>query len=333
MKIKNFFKKHSVAIGACVIMALICLLSWYVVGQGGGEVFTSIGQNMNVIGDFTVGGNVGIGTTSPGGKLQISTDSESYSEPSAPFTIKGVTDSNKILAMGFHTTGNVGWIQSVQYGTETKPLALQPNGGNVGIGTTSPGAKLDVNGTTYARWGGAGASGLYDRASKNTGNFLININGWGCCNWGLITDHSILALNYLVHSDERMKNNIKKIDQHEGIKFIKEVDPVHFYWKDDDKNSSFPSQGYIAQQVYAAEFPNLINIVPDERMQFSSGIFNGKQVDSPEGFSLNVNYEGVIPYLHAASREIIEYSYALESRIDVLEKIIDELCAEIEELK
>ena len=95
---------------------------------------------------ITSTGNVGIGTTTPGSKLQVSTDSASYGETSAPFTIRGVTDSNKILALGFHTTDNVGWIQSTQYGTAVKPLVLQPLGGNVGIGTASPQSILDSRG-------------------------------------------------------------------------------------------------------------------------------------------------------------------------------------------
>ena len=99
---------------------------------------------------ITSTGNVGIGTTTPGSKLQVSTDSASYGETSAPFTIRGVTDSNKILALGFHTTDNVGWIQSTQYGTAVKPLVLQPLGGNVGIGTTSPTSPLQIQSLTTA---------------------------------------------------------------------------------------------------------------------------------------------------------------------------------------
>jgi hypothetical protein len=51
------------------------------------------------------------------------------------------------LSMGFDAGGEVSWIQSERNSlAETRALLLNPNGGNVGIGTTSPGSKLDVNG-------------------------------------------------------------------------------------------------------------------------------------------------------------------------------------------
>lgn len=90
------------------------------------------------------GGNVGIGTTEPGGKLTVSQDKTEYGETTNHLRLQGATDPNKMLSLGFHTTDNVGFIQSVQYGTAAKPLALQPNGGNVGIGTTAPGSQLAV---------------------------------------------------------------------------------------------------------------------------------------------------------------------------------------------
>jgi len=43
------------------------------------------------------------------------------------------------------------WMQVQRSNSATAyNLLLQPTGGNVGIGTTSPGTKLDVNGTTRA---------------------------------------------------------------------------------------------------------------------------------------------------------------------------------------
>ena len=45
-------------------------------------------------------------------------------------------------------TNNYGWIQSVTTGGAYWKLALNPSGGDVGIGTTAPAYKLDVNGTT-----------------------------------------------------------------------------------------------------------------------------------------------------------------------------------------
>jgi hypothetical protein len=116
-------------------------------------------------------GNVGIGATAPTTKTQITADSAGYGETTqAQLSITGSTDTNKRLALGFNTTDNVGWIQSVQFGTSVKPLALQPNGGNVGIGTVNPGAKLDVMAIT------GGGFGLKVSNAGSTGNVLANFN-------------------------------------------------------------------------------------------------------------------------------------------------------------
>jgi hypothetical protein len=89
----------------------------------------------------TNGGNVGIGTTSPGFKLQATADSTS-----GQFAVTGSSNTNKQLRVGFNTTSDYGLIEAVIDGTGFKNLALQPNGGNVGIGTINPTKKLHVAG-------------------------------------------------------------------------------------------------------------------------------------------------------------------------------------------
>ena len=91
-------------------------------------------------------GNVGIGTTVPTrGKLQIDKDSTYNSESTGGlYLLGGATDTGLIL--GADATNDVAYIQSVQQGTSftTRPLALNPNGGNVGIGTTAPETNLHL---------------------------------------------------------------------------------------------------------------------------------------------------------------------------------------------
>ena len=76
-------------------------------------------------------GNVGIGTTSTLAKLHVAANA-TYQQ-----YLTG-TDINQQLRLGYDTTNNVGKIQSVQVGVGFKDLVLQPEGGNVGIGTSSP---------------------------------------------------------------------------------------------------------------------------------------------------------------------------------------------------
>ena len=101
---------------------------------------------------ITDGGNVGIGTISPATKLHVSgtvglpsaelltntTDSSEFVfYPAAVGTVFGVTNAKDILFGGYTTPSALsGWTERMRITTT----------GLVGIGTTSPGAKLDVNG-------------------------------------------------------------------------------------------------------------------------------------------------------------------------------------------
>ena len=91
-------------------------------------------------------GNVGIGTTSPGSKLEVNSGG---SDSVARFTSTDararilISDNNDISYFGTY-------IGTTFLGPDDTPSGNTINvlsTGNVGIGTTSPGAKLDVQGT------------------------------------------------------------------------------------------------------------------------------------------------------------------------------------------
>ena len=82
-------------------------------------------------------GNVGIGTASPEGKLQIIDANQDANGGTLALGPKGQSN----LRLGYDT--NYSWVQS--HGG--KPLAINPIANNVGIGTTNPSHKLEVNGT------------------------------------------------------------------------------------------------------------------------------------------------------------------------------------------
>jgi hypothetical protein len=104
-------------------------------------VMGSFAQNTLVV----TGSKVGIGITNPTPKLEI-VSSVTGLEPSI-LTLRTSTASNSYLTqIGLNSSG-YGYLQ-IQQATSTYdiPLAIQPNGGKVGIGITNPSYPLVVRG-------------------------------------------------------------------------------------------------------------------------------------------------------------------------------------------
>ncbi len=87
-------------------------------------------------------GNVGIGTTAPGQKLSINGDVG---------VMTGILYANDIASYsGAMSVGPIGSSELKLRTSGTEKMRIQPNG-YVGIGTTSPGFHLDVNGAIVSR--------------------------------------------------------------------------------------------------------------------------------------------------------------------------------------
>ena len=125
---------------------------------------------------ITSAGNVGIGTTSPNAKLAlisgqrgISVDKGGYSSTSSNLS---ECRTNYAFAYdtlrsgsttGFFITNvgtNVPGMQAVNSSNNAENISIQPYGGNVGIGTTTPEELLHVDGTI--KWEGVGTEGFLD---------------------------------------------------------------------------------------------------------------------------------------------------------------------------
>ncbi len=102
-------------------------------------------------------GNVGIGTTAPDGKLSVLKDATLTDETSYALKLREATGTGELMmVMGPVSGSSAGVIQTGVTGTTwTSNLALQPNGGDVAIGTTTASDKLHVEGTIRASSGGS----------------------------------------------------------------------------------------------------------------------------------------------------------------------------------
>jgi hypothetical protein len=133
----------------------------------------------NLVSSITMlsNGNVGIGTTSPAFKTTISADitkSGDINPGTAQLSLEGATTPGKRMILGYDTNSNgFGFIKAGNYGVTWTALSLQPDGGNVGIGTSSPNYKLDVAGYINIFTGNGLRWGSGDAEIINSGYNLL----------------------------------------------------------------------------------------------------------------------------------------------------------------
>lgn len=128
---------------------------------------------------------VAVGTTSPVSAspgLDITADASS--QLTGHLMMKRVSPNDRMrLTLGMHT-GNYGFIQAYENSIGGLVLALQPNSGTVGIGNTSPGAKLQID-TTVATTKGLIVKGFTSQSANLTewqnsaGTVLSAVNSAG----------------------------------------------------------------------------------------------------------------------------------------------------------
>jgi hypothetical protein len=189
---------------------------------------------------MTIRGNglVGIGTTNPSvrlhlvGSLRVD-DGEIQSW--GPITIRPDVDNTGDDVVRFvDSTGN-------------ETMRIHSNS-NVGIGTTSPRALLEV------------------RSNAITGAIITNISGGYFSDWpgtwqgGLATwdicANRILATKFRTASDERLKRDIQPLDASWELQRLMSLRPVSYYWRD-EQLSQERQYGFIAQDLREV-FPELV---------------------------------------------------------------------------
>lgn len=194
-------------------------------------------------------GYVGIGTTSPGYKLDVAGVIHSTVDNGDCFRVGNdatINDINQTNGLGIYGASNPN-VGNLKLGFNG-PL-LYGNDLTLGINTNEGGAYLRVNG-----------NGNQNTAiiEATDGQFSTDWpSGWG---GGLATNDicaSGIKYSTLVNrSDERLKKDIKSLNDMDAIEKIKQLRPVSYYWKDPKLGNALHF-GFIAQEVEKV-FPNLV---------------------------------------------------------------------------
>jgi len=145
--------------------------TWENVNGDGGEV--------DFQADLVVEGNVGMGMANPQGPLQVQLPAWTNRDTDSQHVIlSNAADLNAGLRFGFNRASMIGSVNVLNPGVAWGNLILQDDGGNVGIGTTAPGAyKLNVNGNVYV---GGSIKGNSYVSSDGSAGITQDITAGGC---------------------------------------------------------------------------------------------------------------------------------------------------------
>lgn len=195
--------------------------------------------------------------------------------------------------------------------------AIYYNGGNVGIGTTSPAAKLDVAGG-HIRIGGTSNPRIYlSSSSGSVSSRVIDISG---TEWrfyreggpeGTLVQMSLSANGYLstagggVWSDRRLKKDVKPLPDTKGLQSLTALKPVVYKWRDKERDAN-EHIGLIAQEVETV-LPEIVRTSE-----------TGEHIKSVDYAALTVPLVRAVQELKAANDNLVEQIKALREEVERL---------------
>lgn len=254
-------------------------------------------------------GNVGIGTTSPSEKLNISGGNLLIAGDFQSLYVGGKTDSSQDgLRMSIDNAGN-GYFDHrgagnlnfrVDSSTGASTRMVINSNGNVGIGTTSPSQKLHVNGSAlvtdnlYIYSTSYYLDVFFGRIDVQAANGLNVRSG--------TTYKPVYASAFTVSSDYRLKSNIVPLEN--AISRVNQLEVHRFNWN--DRLNEPKVDGFIAHEV-ASIIPEAV--LGEKDAVHEDGTPNHQGIDQAK----------IVPLLTAALQEAISKIENLEARIQTLE--------------
>ena len=223
------------------------------------------GSNDTEYARFDTSGNLGIGTATPLATLHVEhTTDDTDENGNIALTVGGGASGAVRHYWGINNSSNYAYYGAVEHGTQYVPLVLQPNGSNVGIGTTSPGVKLDVDSGASSDivkfQNDSSTSGLVIGYTSNLCSFdlaasqALRIRQAGGVPF-LLNTNGVMDGDFNDTSDIALKKNINDLsDTLQGVKNLK---PSTFQWIDELKGDK-TKIGFIAQDV-EEQFPELVD--------------------------------------------------------------------------
>lgn len=194
-------------------------------------------------------GNVAVNGTAPTTNLHVFGTDTYAANTDGQFTISDATTPLKKMTMGFDITNNFGYINTIYQGASIMPLVLNPQGGNVAIGTTTADSKFRV-----AASNGAGLR--IDFSGSNINYYNANTHIIADSSNALLME---LSTGYLRIPKFTTAGNILTVDDVNGV--ITSVTPaslgiVNWYTTD----GTLTSNRTVTQAGYTLNFTENIGV-------------------------------------------------------------------------
>jgi hypothetical protein len=255
---------------------------------------TGVFQNT---GDLLIDGNVGIGTTTPNAKLDIS-GSVNISGSGVQVPLQVSSGNTSLLFVS--GSGKVG------IGTTTPECSLQVVGGIRARGGTPAPFGANNNGYAFSGGGGDSDSGMYSEADGEISFYsnnskIFQIQGGAVKMTYLTGDGTVVTTGgtgtLSVSSDSNLKDADGFVEN--GLEKVLALKPRYFYWKDKEQFGDNRQLGFFAQEV---------NAVSEETAKTPA-----------EGGGWGIYDRGLLALLTAAIQEQNQTIQDLKTRIQTLE--------------